>query len=114
MTMNTTQTFREWFKENLMEDAENIANHGADGGYTELTWTNDCADTFDRFEEEIWSMAVEDAEDFGCKNVLEMISGFGRVDMADTIKGFKNLMLWYAAEKIAREIMDEMEENKEE
>lgn len=57
-----------------------------------------------------WTWRVEDARDQGCKNVAEMIAGFGRADMLDGgLDGFKNLMVWYACEKVANEIEDAKE-----
>lgn len=49
-------------------------------------------------------MAVQDADDMGCKNACEMIAAFRRSDMIGDIDQFKNLMVWYACEKVAREI----------
>lgn len=102
----THENFRDWFKANLLESASDIASHGADGGYPHLTYTRDCAETFDLFADEIWEMAVQDAEEMGSKNVAEFIAGFGRADMLSDFTQMKNLMLWYAAEKVAREIVD--------
>jgi hypothetical protein len=106
-------SFRDWFKANLLDSAADIASHGADAGYSHLTYIRDCAETFDLFASEIWEMAVQDAEEMGCKNVAELISGFSRADMLCNFDQFKNLMLWYAAEKVAREIVDagEVSEN---
>ena len=103
-------TFREWFKENLAEQASDIANHGADCGFPHITYTNECAQLFDRFGSEIWEMAVEDADDFGHDNVAQMIASFKRSDMLGDLNQFKNLMVWYACEKIAREMTDANEE----
>jgi len=99
----TETTFKAWFKANLDENARDIARHGADAGYPHITYTRDTVEIFDAFGDEIWDMAVEDAEEMGCKNVAEMISGFGRADMLSGLDQFKNLMVWYACEKIARE-----------
>lgn len=100
------KTFRAWFNANLKDRARDIAEHGADAGYPCITYTADCVVIFDHFADEIWNMAVEDADDFGSKNVCEMIAGFGRAGMAETWDSFRNLMVWYACEKVAREIMD--------
>lgn len=102
--------FRAWFKANLKDNARDIARHGADAGYPCITYTSDTVTIFDKFGHEIWEMAVEDASDTGCKNVAEMIAGFGRSDMLDGgLDQFKNLMVWYACEKVAREMEDERE-----
>ncbi len=95
--------FRTWFKANLREYASDIAGHGADSGFPCITYTRDTVQIFDKFGDEIWDMAVEDAEGMGCKNVAEMIAGFGRADMLSGLDQFKNLMVWYACEKVARE-----------
>ena len=100
----TEKTFREWFTANLTEEAKDIANHGADAGWSGITYTSDTVQLFDKFGSEIWDMAVEDAEEMGHKNVAEMIAGFGRADMLSGLDQFKNLMVWYACEKIAREL----------
>lgn len=97
------KTFRAWFKANLSEQALDIASHGADSGFPGISYTSDTVKLFDRFGDEIWTMAVDDAESMGSKNVAEMISGFGRADMLESLDSFKNLMVWFACETLARE-----------
>jgi len=96
--------FRAWFNANLREHVRDIVSHGADCGFPCITYTSDTVKIFDRFGDEIWNMAVEESESFGNKNVAEMIAGFARGDMLETLDTFKNLMVWYACEAIAREI----------
>lgn len=107
MRKPTAKNFRAWFKANLKDSALDIARNGADAGYGCITYTRDTVVIFDKYGPEIWDMAVEDAEEMGCKNVAEMIAGFGRSDMIDGgLDQFKNLMVWYACEKVAREYED--------
>jgi hypothetical protein len=98
------KTFRAWFKNNLMDYAKDIANHGADAGYPYITYNTEAARLFDKFGDEIWNMATEDAEAMGNKSVMEFIAGFRRKDMAEDLLTFKVLMVWYAAEKVAYEL----------
>lgn len=98
--------FKAWFKENLRDSARDIAEHGADSGFPHITYTSDTVELFDRFGSEIWDYAVEQADDMGCKNVAEMIAGFGRADMLGGLDQFKNLMVWYACEEIAHQMVD--------
>ena len=98
------KNFRHWFRANLREYARDIANHGADAGYPHITYTSDAVKVFDKFAGEIWDLAVQQASDMGCKNACEMIAGFARSDMIDEIDRFKNLMVWFACETVAREI----------
>jgi hypothetical protein len=100
------KSFRNWFKANLKESAQDITNHGADCGFPLITYTSDTVKIFDKFGAEIWDMAVEDAEQIGCKNVAEMISQFNRSDMLNDLDTFKNLMVWYACEKLSQELED--------
>jgi hypothetical protein len=101
-----TKTFREWFAAKLKDQARDIANDGADAGFPWITSTADTVRLFDKYGSEIWEMAVEDAESMGHKNVAEMIAGFTRSDMLADLDQFKNLMVWYACEKLAREMED--------
>lgn len=97
--------FRAWFNRNLKEQARDIAEHGADAGWPRITYTADTVKLFDRYGDEIWEMLADDADDQGL-SVPALIAQFQRVDMAETLPTFKNLMVWYACEKIAREIAD--------
>lgn len=96
--------FTSWFNASLKQHARDIAERGADCGFPCITYTAGTICIFDRFEDEIWDMAVERAESLGCKNVTDMIAAFRRADMLNNIGTFKNLMVWFACEKIAREI----------
>jgi len=103
------KTFKNWFDHNLKEYAGDIANHGADCGYPYITYTRDTVRLFDRYGSAIWEMAVEDAESMGHRNVAEMLAEFRRTDMMDDLDRFKNLMVWYACEKLARDLEDARE-----
>lgn len=104
MAKPRAKSFRAWMKNNFTKgELRDLANHGADTGWQGLTWTKDTVELFDKYGEEIWDMAYEDAQDYGAANTLAFVAGFNRVDMADNLDGFKNLMVWYAAERIARE-----------
>ena len=51
-------------------------------------------------------VAVEDSQDIGYKNIAAMIAEFGRSDMLATLDSFKSLMVWYACEKLARQLTE--------
>lgn len=105
----TPATFREWMIANLADSLGDIASHGADSGWGGLTYTRDCVELFDQYGSEIWELAVQQAEDMGCKNVADMIAGFTRADMLGDLDTFKNLMVWFAAEEYARQITESTE-----
>ena len=97
-------TFKQWFDANLAEYAEDIANNGADAGFPHITYTNETVEIYDAHESEIYEMLNEDADSFGCKNVDEMVSTFSRSDMLSWPEGRKNLLVWYACERVAHEL----------
>ena len=98
--------FESWFKENLGEYASDIANHGADAGFPHITYTNETVDIYDKHESEIYDMLNDDADDMGYENVESMVSQFGRADMLAWPEGRKNLLVWYACERVALSLQD--------
>ena len=101
------ETFKEWFIENLGENAQDISNHGADAGFPHITYTSDTVDLYDKFESDIYDMLNDDADAMGHDNVEQMIAGFGRSDMLSWPEGRKNLLVWYACERVAHEITEQ-------
>ncbi len=101
------QLFKNWFKEHLGDHVHDIVKHGADCGWAHITCYQECVELYTQFESEIWEMLVEDSESFGHKTPLEFIATFNRSDMADNPDGFKNLLVWFACERVARELEDE-------
>jgi len=101
------RTFLDWLFDTLDHDQRlDLAQHGADTGWHGLTYTKDCALLFDQFEAEIWETLVNDSEDFGYQNVAEFIASFRRSDMLSSFDTFKNLLVWYMAERICRDNED--------
>ncbi len=96
--------FKEWFDENLAESARDIADHGADAGYPYITYTADTVELYDQFESDIYDMLNDDADDMGYDNVEALIATFGRSDMLSWPEGRKNLLVWYACERLAQEM----------
>jgi hypothetical protein len=101
-------TFKAWFNENLKDDAASIASHGADCGFPHITYTSDTVELFDRFGDEIWEMAADEARNLGYPTISAFISDFRRKDMMESLDQFKNLMVWFACEKLACELEDEL------
>jgi hypothetical protein len=87
-----------------------VANHGADAGWSGFTYQTDCVEFFDRYEETIMEMLQEDAEAMDCPSVVEFVATFNRVEMGDTMDGYKNLLAWYVLETVCRRITESEEE----
>jgi len=95
-------TFAKWMKENLSEYFEDIAGHGCVAGFPGLTYYTDTCELYDKHEDEIWQMLADDAEGLGHSHPLELIASFNGAENVWGDEQFKNLLVWYAAERIAR------------
>ena len=105
--MSTPATFIDWLQETLDADQlADLARYGADTGWPGLTYTTDCVELYDRHADEIREALNEDTESFGYDCPDAFVATFNRSDMLWTEDGRKNLLVWYLAERTAREITD--------
>ena len=106
--MSTPTTFLAWLQETLDADQlADLARYGADTGWPGLTYTADCVELYDRYAHEIRDALNEDAEAFGYDNPEALVATFARSDMLWSDDGRKNVLIWYMAERTAREITDD-------
>lgn len=99
----------EYIKEEESWAWESICEHGADGGWSGFTMTQECVDFYEKHEDDIYDLLDEQADSLGCSSVDEMVSGFVRKDMLNTPDGRKNLLAWFALEEVARWFTDKKE-----
>ena len=100
-------TFSEWLTERLdAHQIRELTGHGADAGWPGLTYTRELVALHDQHEAEIWECLAEDADDFGYDSVPAFVASFNRADMTDTPDGFKELVVWYMAEREAQRLAD--------
>lgn len=103
-----SRTFRAWMKANFNKgQLVDMVNHGVDGGWHGLTYYRETTALYNKFADEIWDALAEDAQSFGEPNTLAMLSKFGGAGVVETDESFKNLLVWYMAERIARELVGE-------
>lgn len=101
-------SFREWLTETLgREQLRELATHSADAGFPSLTYTADCMELFERYEDYIREALREDAEAFGYDCPEAFVATFNRSDMLWTEDGRKTLLVWYMAERVAREVSED-------
>ena len=106
MTMTTDSKFEADLRTLLdAEDIRGLAEHGAEGGWQGLTYYRETCALYQKHKEEIWEMLFEDAEDFGM-TWPAMLDSFAGSKHVATVHGFENLLVWYAAERTARRIVD--------
>lgn len=97
------------FKQEILDgfehsELEDIVNHGCasacPGGYI---FYNETSAAYDKHVEEIWDKLDAMYEDCGCKNILELIASFNGAKGVGSDYQFKNLLVWFYIEEIARE-----------
>ena len=93
-------TFEEWITEELKDYLPDIASHGADSGFPGITYYKDTIALYDQFADEIWEALTGDADSLGYDNPLALVASFNSTAYSDA--QFKNLLVWYMAERVAR------------
>lgn len=107
-----SQTFREAVTERFGDGDEavdtwrDLAKHGADSGWPGLTYYADTSALYDAHEDEIWEALYDDTQSFGLDHPLAFIATLGGAQHVGSQAQFANLLVWYMAERVAREIED--------
>ena len=102
-----TSSFKHWMKSNFTKDQmSDMVNHGVNCGYPGLTYYNQTAALYRKYHDDIWEMLNDDAENMGLKHPLELIATFSWAENVVDNMRFENLMVWYAAEKVAYEVTE--------
>ena len=104
-------TLREWMLENVSEELETIAEQGCANGFiVGLVCYDETSAIYDAYQEEIWTLLAEQAEAFGFDSALAFIASFKAAKKISDQATFKNLLTWYAVEELARQIIEEKED----
>ena len=110
------KTIKQWVLETYSNDHDNneikdIAEHGcASGCAIGLIYYYETVKFHDEFEQQIWDMLYEDAQD-QCITTIELIAQFNGQNNVCSMDSFKNLLAWYAVERVCHEIINEQEDN---
>lgn len=103
-------TFRQWMRENFDDDELcDMVEHGCSGGFSGLVYYTDTQALYNQFSAEIWEMLCDDAQNMGMEP-LELIASFNGAKNVYLDMHFENLLVWYAAETIARQLTENDEE----
>ena len=115
---STVAQFGDWLY--FQESAENIAEHGAAGGFSGFSYYHDTIAFFDDNRAQVLKMAAEMATDCGYKSSFDMMANFncfaGLTDQeifnalidpeAEDSTTVKNGLAWFALEEVARAVND--------
>ena len=109
------ETFKEWMADQFERgELKDIINYGLVNGFAGLTTYTQTNDLYDTYKDEIWQMLWDDKEDLGSTHILELIASFNGAKDVGGDEQFKNLLVWYAAERLASRMVDEMEDEDDE
>ena len=78
-----------------------------ESGFGNLIYYRDTCDFHDLYEEEIWDMLEADREEMGYKTIMELIVSFNGQKNVRSLTRLKNLLCWYAVEKVCFDLMNE-------
>jgi hypothetical protein len=97
----------------FLETLQDVANHGAGGGFSGFTYYGETVDFARRNRALIWEQLREDSDNFG-QSVADMVCGFncfkgiqtneilqGLYGRGDSVKTVYNGLAWYALEIVA-------------
>lgn len=100
-------SFKKWMKRKFTRtQMKEMVTYGVNNGFPYLTYYNDTTALYKKYHQDIWEMLNDDAESMGHQHPLEMMATFGGAANAVNRHTFENLMVWYAAEKVARELTE--------
>ncbi|MFA6080737.1 MAG: hypothetical protein WC753_04675 [Candidatus Gracilibacteria bacterium] len=102
-------TIKQWVLENYeYDEVVNINQHGMVAGFAGLTYYSETCAFYDTHKDEIWDMLNEDADDQGV-TIMELIASFNGQKNVGSHDQFKNLLTWYAVERVCNEIISDKE-----
>lgn len=100
-------SFEAWLREYFEpQELRDLATHGAATGFPGLTYYSDTVAIFEAHTGEIWDLLEEEAHQYG-QEPLEFL-GTLNGDPRGWVQ-FQNLLVWFAAETLARRIVREHE-----
>ena len=101
------RTFTDWiFKHFDRGTLKDIVNFGCQCGFPGLTMYRETTALYNQYKDDIWAILYQDAESLGY-SVPELIASFGGAKNICNSDSFENLLVWYAAEKIAYQVIEE-------
>jgi hypothetical protein len=96
------KTFADYLNSRICRsDVDTLAQHGASAGVPGLVYTSETTALYDLCEDDLWKIMADDADSFGRESALAHIASFNGADGVGSSDGFKNLVVWAAAESLA-------------
>ncbi len=101
-------TFRSWMFEQFdLSTLRDMTTYGCINGFSGLIYYSETTQLYQEYKDDIWRMLAEDSELFGYNNILDLIATFTGKESVNNCDQFENLLVWYAAERIAHQVIEE-------
>lgn len=117
MNVGQSKSFRDWMKRQYGADFEtrcqDLVEHGASAGFSGMIYYSETTALYEEFEDEIWDALSDDAAEMGIESPMKLIVQFHGADLVNSDAQFRNLLVWYLAERVAREVTDQQEADRE-
>ena len=102
-----SKTFKQWMLRSFSKaDLRDIATRGARMGCPGMIYYRDISYLYQKFKDEIWNILVDDMKVSDYDNIFDFMSQTfsKRSKEVETKNQFEALLVWYVAERIAREV----------
>ncbi len=100
-------TFKKWMQDKFSKDELSDIARDVSGGFSGLTFYRETVPLHDKHEKEIWEALEEERQEMGAKSIMEHIASFSGAKDVGSMEQFKNLLVWWMAERTARELTGE-------
>jgi len=97
-------SFKQWILDTYEpSELKDIVSHGCVSGCAHgAIYYHETMALYDKYHEEIWDALNEMAEEIGCGDALDFVSSFTDSNKVHSDHQFKNLLVWFYIEEIAR------------
>lgn len=96
-------------KESVASVLNDLMHGGCQSGFVgELCYYNQTTAFYDKYEDEIWELLEDMADQMGEDNALALVGTFNGAKNVGSGQQFKNLLAWAAFEETARNIANEI------
>ena len=102
-----SKTFKQWMLRSFTnKELSDIATRGARMGCPGMLYYRDTSHLYQKFKDEIWNILVDDMKVSDYDNIFDFMSQTfsKRSKEVETKNQFEALLVWFAAERIAREV----------
>ena len=99
-------SIKEWLLDTQERSTiEDVTRHGCAGGtISELIYYADTSAFYEKYKEEIWDKLSNMADDLGEPSILHLIVTFNGAKEVGSELQLRNLLAWWGAEDVCREL----------